>query len=122
MLLSDSGLRIIVFFAILALVLALVRNGAALMRRYVAWRTRRERMRWFADEVLPQLMEKHGNTAAAARALQLSPAPPAPTSAAPPPPEPDAGAALEKLDEVLRRLPQSERERLQVFVKPPKAV
>lgn len=87
---------------------------------FYAWRERRNRMQWFADEFLPELMTaaaRSNNSSVASRLAgihdthgELAASTVAPAS---PPPSPQS---LEKLNEVLQRLPDSERERLKAFV------
>jgi hypothetical protein len=87
-----------------------------------AWLERRRRMRWFADEFLPELM-------AAAQLRRSSPANPAQTvsvaahamAESDPLMSPmEAARSLQKLDELLRRLPDTERERLKTLFRPPR--
>lgn len=87
---------------------------------FYARRERRKRMQWFADEFLPELMTataRSSNSSVASRLAGMNEVTgelTAPTVApAPPAPSPQS---LEKLNEVLQRLPDSERERLKAFV------
>ena len=74
-----------------------------------SWRERRKRMRWFADEFLPELMAAAPGRSLAAHAVAESTALVAPAESA---------RSLYKLDELLRRLPESERERLKTLFTP----
>ena len=89
---------------------------------FKAWRERFRRMRWFLDEFLPEVeaaAKRDGTATVAAQIIETHSMPAhaeAATAAAGP--RPDA-QGLQKLDEMLRRLPDSERERLKAFVKSP---
>ena len=114
---SEPNLRILYALILLGTILALVRHGPALSARYATWRERRAHMRWFADEFLPDLMataKKTGNAAVAARVLQSTPVVEVKSSAGG---QATSAAAVQELEEVMSRLPQSERERLSMFVK-----
>lgn len=80
-------------------------------------------MRWFANEFLPELQaaaQESGYAVVAGRLVDACrPATEhaeAASAAARPPVDPQN---LERLGEVLRRIPESERERLKAFVKTP---
>lgn len=77
-------------------------------------------MQWFADEFLPELMTATARSSNSSIASRLSgmnevPGEVAASTLAPAPLAPSP-QSLEKLNEVLQRLPDSERERLKAFV------
>ena len=92
---------------------------------FTVWRERRKRMQWFADEFLPVLMaasERSGiaHVAAKIAGAKLESEATVVAEAAQtvaPAPQTYTAQSFKRLDEVLRALPDSERERLKAFVK-----
>lgn len=91
---------------------------------FTEWRERRRRMQWFANEFLPALQaaaQESGGAVVAGRLVDACrPAPEqAEAATASAGRRVDYSQNFERLEEVLRRIPESERERLKAFVKAP---
>ena len=85
---------------------------------FTVWRERRKRMQWFADEFLPVLMAASERSGIQPLADKLAGAQEVPEpQTVDPPVQTYTAQSFKRLDEVLRALPDSERERLKAFVK-----